>query len=131
MNKEQIIEKLKELGIISSNCYPKNSFVKDYDVYIGCYSRELADDFYFYNGFDKSIYKISKYQYLDKWSFEQSTGKYLIPKSDWEEIWVDKPFEELADQPFRDITVRQYACIHLKVPKTGLVWLDEIIKQAK
>ena len=29
------------------------------------------------------------------------------------------------------ISQRDYACIHLKVPKTGKPWLDDLIREAK
>jgi hypothetical protein len=57
--------------------------------------------------------------------------KFLIPLSKAEVIWEDKPFEELPDRAQNTMTLREYACIHTKVPNSGTPWLDEIIKQAK
>lgn len=128
MNKQQIIDKLKELGIITENCYPKNSFLKDGLPVVGCYKRELNEDFYFYNGYNKAIYKVP-FKVINPWLFDGLTEKYIIPDCDWELIWEDKPYVELEDVPYRDMTLRQFACITLGIPQTGVVWLDELIKK--
>lgn len=132
MNKEELIEKLRELGIDSDNVYPKKSFKKDSDIYIGLYLREMQDDFYFYNDYDKKIYKIPVTDEVEKYEMEKfgDSYKYLIPKGDWEIVWEDVPYQEKPDLAYNSMTVRQYACIHLRVPDSGLPWLDEIIKSA-
>lgn len=129
MEKEQIISKLKDIGINTLNAYPKKSFLHNGIVVISCYKRELKEDFFFYNSFSNSIYKIPL-QDIDFLEFDTSREKYIIPETKWEKIWEDKPFEELPDVPFKEMTLRQYACIQLKVPETDLPWLNEIIKKS-
>lgn len=132
MEKQQIIEKLKELGIISTNVFPKKSFLYEGLPVIGCYIRELKDDFYFFNSFDGTIYKIAqRISFENDWSYEKQTEKWLIPEKYWEKIWKDEPYVELVDSRYAEMTLRHYACIHLKVPESGLVWLDELIKKSK
>lgn len=133
MTKEDIIEKLKNLGIITTNCFPKSSFVKGDDVYVGFFKREIEDDFYFYNTYDKKVYKLPKVENIDIYTKDEFNGKvkYLIPLSSAEVLWEDKPFEELPDKSFAQMTLREYACIHTRVPNSGNRWLDEIIKQSK
>ncbi len=124
----------KEKGIVTTNCYPKSSFKQDDNIYVGCFKRELAEDFYFYNNYDKKIYLIKKDDDVDtSYTKEEFNGKikYLIPISTAELVWEDKPYVELPNKSFKDITLREYACIHTKVPESGTDWLDEIIKQAK
>ncbi len=134
MDKAKLIEKLKELSINSVNCYPKSTFLKNNKVFVGLYDAEMKDDFYFYNTFDKVIYKAEKigFESPDNEKEQNNSGKTktLIPLSKCVKIWEDKPYEELPDISFKEITVRQYACIQLKVPSSGLPWLDEIIKNS-
>jgi len=135
MNKEEIIEKLKTLGITTDNCYPKTSFVKNDDIYIGCYGRELKDDFYFYNTFDKKVYVIKKGTdtELASWEREMFNGKekVLVPLKSAKTVWEDKPYEALADVRFAEMSLREYACIHLGVPETDKPWLNELIKKGR
>lgn len=126
MNTKQLQDKLKELGIDTKNSYPKGSFLWNDTVVMSAYDRELKEDFYFYNSFDKTIYKIPKGIETSKVSDDQ----HYISKDKWVLVWEDKPFEELPDKSYREMTLREYACIQLKVAKSGLVWLDEIINSA-
>lgn len=128
---------MKELGVNSTNCYPKSSFVKNDEVYVGCFERELKEDFYFYNTFDKKLYVLRKPDEKELINWERETfnnkEKLLIPlkSSKIEVIWEDKPYEELPDETFNSMTKRQYACIHLKIPESGITWLDELIKRSR
>ncbi len=146
MTKEQLKEILKEQGIETENYYPKTSFVKDGVPHIGCFERELKEDFYFYNNFDRKLYKVEKPSgpLKDIYDIDEFNGneKFLVPQGDWillhsnsttytDEIAGDALGEELPDTHFNSMTLRQYACIHLKVPNSGLDWLDSIIKKAK
>jgi hypothetical protein len=44
MTKEEIIEKLREFGITSENCYPKNSFIDDDSIepVVGLYKKRVC-----------------------------------------------------------------------------------------
>lgn len=131
MNKQEIIDKIKELGISSENAFPKSSFAKNGIIYVAFYERELKEDFYFFNTFDKKIYKNTPkdIKKLETDNFKNSV-KYLVPLDECIVVWEDKPYVELVDEPFGSMTLRQYACIHLKVPESGLDWLDNIIKKS-
>lgn len=133
--KQEIIEKLRELGINSENCYPKKSFLHGIIPVVGLYKTELSSDFYFYTTFDKTLYvfrKIPTVDGLQKDIFMEKT-KYLVPLSNCEVVWTDKPLEEteLPDENFGKMSLRHYAAIHLKVPNSGILWLDEMIKESK
>lgn len=135
MTKSELIEKLKELGVDTDNYYPKKSFIYNSEPYIGCYKSELLSKiFYFHNDYDKKIYKIGPLTEEDVWKLDselfEGKTKYLVPLSSCEVIWSDKPYIELPDIPFKDATLRQYACIHLKVPNSGYDWLDVLIKES-
>lgn len=133
MDKQQLISYLKDMGITTENCSPKSSFVRDSQVVVGLYPREFIDIFYFFNKYDKKIYSYTKpdERSLLSYNVDTETGKYLVPLADCKIVWEDKPFEEKPDLPFKDITLRQYACIHLKVADTGIPWLDTLINKAK
>lgn len=130
MKKNDIIDKLQSLGITSSNVYPKTSFIQNGEVMIALYEREMLSDFYFYNMFDKKIYR---------WPFvgqkaisylkDGYTGKYLIPLEECNIVWEDTPYIEKPDKPFKEMTLREYAAIHLKVPDSGIPWLDKLIEK--
>ena len=134
MTKQDIINKLKELGIKTENCYPKNSFVQEGVVYVGLFKRELEDDFYFYVAFTKSLYHLPKQDSLDGFKTEsfQDKPKYLVPLDRARVVWKEEEeYEELVDEPFSKISIRQYACIHLGLPESGLPWLDDLITKSK
>ena len=132
MTKEQLGEKLKELGIVSKNYYPKNTFLKEGVVYVGMFRNELEDDFYFYSAYNKTIYHLPKQENVNEFEIEpyKEMKKYLVPLERARIVWEDKPFEELPDELFSKITVRQYAFIHLKTPESGLPWLDDMIRKS-
>lgn len=132
MTKEVLQEKLKSLGITTKNFYIKSSFVNDNEVYVGLFKSELEEDFYFYNNYDKNIWKLPKQEDIGEFVQELFQGKmkYLVPMSKSMLIWENKPFEELPDEQFSRITIRQYACIHLKTPNSGTPWLDTLIKES-
>lgn len=133
MNKHDIIEKLREIGIESDNAYPKSSFMHGGDIYVSFFERELRTDFYFFNTFDKKLYRVRKMSDLSGLPTNEYKGNknYLVKLSDCEVIWEDKPFVELPDLPFSSMTLRHYAAIHLREPLSGLDWLDEMIKKSK
>ena len=134
MTKQDIIDKLKELGIKTDNCYPKNSFVQEGTVYVGLFKRELEDDFYFYVPYTKSLYHLPKQDTLDNFKEEkfQDKPKFLVPLDKARVVWKEEQeFEELVDELFTKVTIRQYACIHLGLPESGLPWLDDLITKSK
>lgn len=128
MTNDELKEKLRELGITTSNCYPKKSFIKNEMPVVGLYARELVEDFFFYNEYNKGIFKVPSGK--DNYDYDSNTEKYLIPVKSCELIWEDKPYEELPDKGYREMTLREYACIMGGVPESGLPWLDEIIKKS-
>lgn len=134
MDKDGIISKLRELGILSENCYPKKSFIDSGEPVVGLYKGEFASDFYFYTPFDKTLYVLRKTDYT-KFKENEFGGatKYIVPLRDCETVWKDQPKEEieLPDEAFGSLTMRDYACIHLKVPKSRLPWLNELIKEGQ
>lgn len=134
MEKDEIIKKLSELGINTTNAYPKPSFMYNDSPSISMYKREFAENFYFYNAYDKKIYVLAKYaDFETRFTKDVFKGaeKFIVPLNYCSVIWEDKPFEELEDVPFKDMTLRDYACIHLKVPKSEKVWLNNIIISSK
>lgn len=131
MEKDEIIAKLAELGIVTQNCYPKSSFPRDGDIHIGLFRREMNEDFYFFNTYDKKVYQFPKPEDPEKYEKDSFKGntKYLIPLHECKMIWEDKVYVELPDIPHKEMTVRQFACITLGIPKSGLDWLDQLIKE--
>lgn len=118
---------MKELGIQTENCYPKTSFLFNSRPVVGLYEREMKDAFYFYNVFDEKIHGF-KLTEGEQYPQDPKTKKYIIPLDECPVVWEDKPFEELIDLPYKDMTLRQYACIQLRTPNSGLPWLDNLIK---
>lgn len=130
MEKEELISKLASLGIETTNCFKKSTFLLEGTVYVALYGSETKDNFYFFNLYDKKIYLFEKTTDVSEYKQDEGTKKYLVPISHCTVIWEDKPFKELDDIPFKEMTLRQYACIKLKVPETGITWLDTIIKKS-
>ena len=131
MDKKAIIEKLERMGISTVNAYPKSSFLHEGDVHVGLYEREMKDDFYFFNKYDSKLYvwKKNTSDEPDTYAYDSVTEKFMIPMSDCELVWEDKPFVEKPDKPYKEMTLREYACIQLRVPDSGLPWLDTLIKE--
>ena len=132
MKKNDIIEKLQELGIKSGNAYPKSSFPYggyNGEIVVGLYEREMKDDFYFYNNYDKKLYVWRKDGI--EYDVDNASEKFMVPLSRCEVIWEDKPYVELPDKPYREMTMREYACIQMLIPESGLDWLDALIQKAK
>lgn len=130
MNKNDIIDKLLEIGITSKNVYPKSSFIYNDEICVGLYEREMKEDFYFFNKYDNKIYQCPHVvNYKEAFDYDADTEKYMVPLSYCQVVWEDKPFVEKPDLPYRDMTLRQYACIHLRIPDSGLPWLDTLIKE--
>jgi len=132
MDKKEIIERLSQMGIITENCYPKTTFPKRGEIHVGLFKREMMDDFYFYNTFDKKIYCFLKPSNIDNYEKDDFRGsiKFLIPLHECSVVWEDKEYVELIDIPYNEMTIRRYACIHLKVPESGVDWLDALIKKS-
>jgi hypothetical protein len=130
MNKQEIMDKLAEMGVNTDNVYPKSSFIYDDIPCIGLYKREMVKDFYFYNKFDKKIYVLKYNPAPDPmYKYDEDIEKYMVPLTECEVFWEDVPYVEPKDSAFKDMTLRQYACIHLRIPNSGLDWLDNLIKQ--
>lgn len=132
MSKEEILDKLKELGIITTNAFSKNSFLKHGDIYVGLFKREMAEDFYFYNSFQNKIFKFPKTDDTEQFEKEKHMGsmKYLVPLYKCEVIWEDREFVELPDDKYINMSLRQYACIQMRHPNSGVEWLDVLIKES-
>ena len=137
MDKKGIINKLRELGIETDNCYPKNSFPDQdsLEISVGLFKNEFAEDFYFYTKYNKTMYVLRKVEDISKFKEEtfMNKKKWIVPLTECEVVWCDKPLEEvsLPDENFNMMTLRDYACIHLKVPKSNYPWLNELIKESK
>ena len=130
MTKDELKQKLWDMGIQTDNCYPKSSFPHDAIISVGLYDRELKEDFYFFNKYDSKIYKLmSPVNYKEAFDYDPISEKYMVPLSCCSIIWEDKPFVELPDARYNEMTLRQYACIHLKIPESGLDWLDKLIEK--
>lgn len=128
---EKTEAKLRDLGIETDNYYPKTTFMKDGAPYVGLYLREMNEDFYFLNQYNK-LYKFPKTNDLEKYDMEKFGNgyKYQIPVSDCKLMWEDKPLVEKPDKSYKDMTLREYACLMLRVPESGTDWLDTLIKNA-
>lgn len=141
-------------NIDSNNCREKKTFYSDLNggqLSIGCFEEELKEDFYFFVPYHRKYFKLEKRADITFYAKDDKYGKYIIPLSDCEELEMLREeveiskndvqrkddwstvefFSESEDKPFKEMTLRQYACIHLKVPNSGVDWLDKIIKQAK
>lgn len=145
MSKEELKEKLHELGIETDNCFPKSTFPHNKIISVGLYEREMRSDFYFYSKYDQKIYVWKKKVFsgstnraddlvgVDRdpklYEIDKTSDKRMVPLTDCEVIWEDKPFVEKQDIAFSNMTLRQYACIHLGIPDSGLDWLDNLIKE--
>ena len=133
MNTKDIIDKLSSMGIVTVNCYPKTSFPskKTNSICIGLFKREMAEDFYFYNTFDKKIYLFKKPESIENYQKDEfnSNVKFLVPLEECTVIWEDKEYTELVDENFSTMTLRTYACIHLGIPETNIEWLNILIKK--
>lgn len=124
---------LSEKGLVTDNCYPKTSFLVDGQPTVSLYKSELDGDFYFYNSFDEKLYKLGELEEdefvgLQREEFKGKT-KYQVPLRLATVIWEDRPFKELPNKAYKDMTLREYACIQLRVAKSGNPWLDEIIEE--
>ena len=128
MTRDELKEKLTELGIQTENYFPKSTFPFDGHICVGLYEREMKSDFYFFGRYDKKIYVWKKTNEIYK--KDTTSEKFMVPLVDCEVVWEDKPFVEKPDAPFGTMTLRQYACIHLKEPDSGIDWLDNLIKQS-
>ena len=54
------------------------------------------------------------------------------------EIWIDAEFSPGGETHIKSIrvtqsgmSIRDYACIHLRIPATGNLWLDKLIAEAE
>ena len=133
MNTQEIIDRLAALGITTTNCYPKSTFVDKptSEIVVGLFKREMLEDFYFYNAYSKKIYLFKKPASIENYPKDDFRGsvKFLVPLHECEVVWEDKEYVELPNKQFNEMTLRDYACIHLGVPDTGIEWLDMIISK--
>ena len=152
MEKKEIIQKLKELGIDSENCYPKKTFVLDKEVLVACYKRELLDNFYFFLEYDKTMYKISKIADIEELPTNNFMGstKYLVPFDFCVPIWTapadevrqqdseqyledgmkkyeHEIYQELEDDAMKLMTIRDLYAIIQNKPVSNKTWLNNII----
>jgi hypothetical protein len=132
----ELKEKLKGMGIETDNLYPKTSFLKDGVPHIGMYEREFKEDFYFHNKFDNKIYKVPKPTGALKDIYEgeifQNSEKFLVPEGDWVQVEEEEQgYVELEDEAYQTMTIRDYACIQLRIPESNKDWLNKLIKSAK
>lgn len=133
MNTEAIRNTLAGIGITTDNCYPKSSFAKpDGIIYVGLFKREMLEDFYFYNTYDKKIHVFRKPENIEVYQKDNFRGsvKFLVPMDQCEVVWEEKEFIELPDDQFGNMSLRDYACIHLRYPGSNLEWLNILIKEA-
>lgn len=132
MTTEILTEKLKKLGIIISpeQTYPKKCFRYNNKQVVALYEREFKKDFYFSLGSDQGekIFKVSDRNH-ENYEQDTVTDKFMVPLSTCEIIWEDKELVELIDEPFKSITLRDYVCIHHKLPETNKEWLNELLKR--
>lgn len=129
MTKDELKEKLSELGIETDNCFPKSTFPHNKIISVGLYEREMREDFYFYSKYDNKIYRLPKAVDIKSYEIDKSSDKRMVPLTDCEVMWEDKPFVEKLDAAYNTMTLRQYACIQMRIPDTGLDWLDNLIKE--
>jgi len=128
--KQEIIEKLIELGIDSTNCYPKKTFLFNGEKVISMFREEFQDDFYFPYLYGKKLMKVKKDPLFEKiYQKDSLNGRetWIVPISCCEVVWEDKPLVEKEDVPFSQMTLRDYACIHLKIPDSQKEWLNQLI----
>lgn len=141
-------------NIKTENCREKKTFTSLLNggkTSISCFDWELKDDFYFFVPYNRKYFKLEKRADISYYPLDTKYDKYVIPLEDCEELEmlteeVEIPlneqkqkddwskvefFEEKDDLEFKKMTLRQYACIHLKIPNSGIDWLDKIIKQAE
>lgn len=159
MDKETLKDILRAKGIPVYNCNIKNSFKRDGERRVGLFGDELDWDFYFYDNHTSAIYKLPKVKNFRKELQEEpefgrnrysapfsmleliagsdelnsettttTTTSRLMLQQDVPEIEVE---EELEDAAMSTMTLRDYACIKLGVPKSTKQWLNDIIKQSK
>lgn len=132
MDKQQLQDKLLELGIECKNCYPKSSFIHNGVAVVSCFESELREESYFFNRYDSTIYHVPHNpNFKNVYQKDESSGKYLLPMSEVVKFWKDEPIKEHNDSHLSNMTLREYACIHLGVPDSGKHWLDEIIRKSK
>jgi hypothetical protein len=120
-----------EFGIITTNFYQK----KIYKGTVGIFPTEMKEDFYFYDSSSEKYYKFAKREDPSYYSVDNEFGKHIVPLTDCEilikeEKVTEEIYIEPEDVPFKTMTLRQYACIHLCVPDSGIEWLDKIIKRS-
>lgn len=122
-----------KFGIVTDNCYVKKSYIKGNEPFIGCFSKELDDVFYFYIEYDNKFYKLPKQENKEKFDLEDfgNYKKYQIPMSKCIEIKEPEPYKELEDANMSAMTVRDLAAILLKKPISNKIWLNHIIKENK
>lgn len=132
MTQEELGAKLKALGINTKNYYPKKSFLRNGEPCVGLFERELKEDFYFHNNFDDKIYQLSATSPTDLEEEEhEGRTKYIVPLSRCSELQAAEEYVTLEDEQYGNMTLRDYACIHLKVPETDKTWLNTLIKKSR
>lgn len=97
-------------------------------------NHDVVNGSYYYdmNGF--FIYKIDK-DHLDQLNVvvDDPSTKYTIKINDQSIVYTTKTGLINEDQSFdynRKLNAREYACVLLKVPNSGTIWLDDLIKSS-
>ncbi len=138
MTIEELQNNLKDrFGIITTNCYPKKTFLREEVPTIGLFGKELKEDFYFIVEYTGKYYKLSG---INKENFPKeifgSSEKYQIPLSLAQEL-KNKPksnqpeveFKEQEDAHFMgEVTLRDLATLFLKKPVSNKQWLNDLVK---
>jgi len=132
MTQQEIIENLKtKFGVETKNAYPKKTYLRDGFPFIGVFSSELKEDFYFYVEYRNEYYKLPyRENYKEYYIPEIFDGKtkYQIDMSDCILLKEPEEYRELEDASFMgETTLRDVASIILNKPVSNKTWLNEII----
>lgn len=140
-------EVFETLGLSKAYYYPKPVMrVSGEEPFINLFPTELEDPNGVYTEVvdfslnPESERKLLRFRhnphYKDEYELMSTRigDQYKIPFDEFEEIKIARPknpittLEEVhADQ----LTARDWACIHLKVPESNKPWLNDLIKKAK
>lgn len=130
MLKERAVELLQEMGIQSVNFYDKKTYLRKGRVHVGIFPVEAAreDQFYFsINGGDE-LFCISR-SLITQCELEEHRGqdKYQVPLELADKIAKDEDLQELEDENFSRMTIRDFAAITWGKPISQKAWLNGLI----
>lgn len=146
LNKEEASDFLrKNLGINTQNFYAKKTFKsgKDGKIKISLFPWEMKSDFYCQivtvnelRDKELTIYVVPYNEdnfARDYDEFPKPDGSGQVDRKyifDLDELKVVYRHEkEKEDINFKEMTLRDYACIQLGIPESNKIWLNEIIKK--